>query len=82
MRKELARSFGATLVVLLTIVMTMGLMKTLSLAAGGRVAPQDVLLVLLNSLLHLPEIVVSTGHGLSRAFLDRTIPRLTGVFRA
>lgn len=28
-----------------------------------------VLLVLLNSLLHLPEIVVSTGHGLSRAFL-------------
>lgn len=28
-----------------------------------------VLLVLLNSLLHLPEVVVSTGHGLSRAFL-------------
>jgi lipopolysaccharide export system permease protein len=45
-RKELARSFGVTLIVLLTIVMTMGLMKTLSLAAGGRVAPQDVLLLL------------------------------------
>lgn len=45
-RKELARAFGVTLVVLLTIVMTMGLMKTLSLAAGGRVAPQDVLLML------------------------------------
>lgn len=28
-----------------------------------------VLLVLLNSLLHLPEVVVNTGHGLSRAFL-------------
>jgi uncharacterized integral membrane protein (TIGR00698 family) len=28
-----------------------------------------VLLVLLNSLLHLPEMLVSTGHGLSRAFL-------------
>ncbi len=28
-----------------------------------------VLLLLLNSLLHLPEVVVSTGHGLSRAFL-------------
>ena len=28
-----------------------------------------VLLVLLNSLLHLPEVLVSTGHGLSRAFL-------------
>lgn len=45
-RKELARAFGVTLVVLLTIVLTMGLMKTLSLAAGGRVAPQDVLLLL------------------------------------
>ncbi len=45
-RKELARAFGVTLIVLLTIVMTMGLMKTLSLAAGGRVAPQDVLLML------------------------------------
>jgi len=45
-RKELARSFGVTLIVLITIVMTMGLMKTLSLAAGGRIAPQDVLLLL------------------------------------
>lgn len=45
-RKELAKAFGVTLIVLLTIVLTMGLMKTLSLAAGGRVAPQDVLLML------------------------------------
>jgi uncharacterized integral membrane protein (TIGR00698 family) len=47
-------------------------------AAGGPVnrppllpwfAVVFVLLVLLNSLLHLPEMLVSTGHGLSRAFL-------------
>ena len=30
---------------------------------------RDVLLVLLNSLLHLPEVLVNTGHGLSRSFL-------------
>lgn len=45
-RRELSRSFGVALVVLLTIVMTMALIKTLSQAAGGRVAPQDVLLLL------------------------------------
>ncbi|MET0518215.1 MAG: LPS export ABC transporter permease LptF [Burkholderiaceae bacterium] len=45
-RKELARSFGVTLVVILTIVLTMMLIKTLRLAAGGSVAPQDVLLMM------------------------------------
>ena len=45
-RKELARSFGATLVVILTIVMTMMLIRTLGLAANGSVSPQDVALVL------------------------------------
>lgn len=45
-RKELARSFGVTLVVILTIVQTMMLIKTLRLAAGGSVAPQDVLLMM------------------------------------
>jgi len=45
-RKELARSFGATLVVLLTIVLTMMLIRTLGLAANGVVSPQDVVLVL------------------------------------
>ena len=39
-RKELARSFGATLVVILTIVLTMMLIRTLGLAANGAVAPQ------------------------------------------
>ncbi len=45
-RKELARSFGATLVVLLTIVLTILQIKTLGLAANGLVSPQDVVLLL------------------------------------
>jgi len=44
-RKELARSFGATLMVILTIVMTNFVIHTLGLAANGAVDPQDVLLV-------------------------------------
>lgn len=46
LRADLARSFGATLVVILTIVLTMMLIRTLGLAAGGRVSPQDVVLLL------------------------------------
>ena len=45
-RKELARSFGATLVVILTIVFTMMLIRTVGQAAKGQVAPQDVVLLL------------------------------------
>lgn len=45
-RRELARSFGVTLVVLLTIVLTMFLIQTLGKAAGGKVAPQDVVLLM------------------------------------
>jgi len=46
LRRDLARSFGATLVVILTIVLTMMLIRTLGQAAGGNVAPQDVVLLL------------------------------------
>jgi lipopolysaccharide export system permease protein len=46
LRADLARSFGATLVVILTIVLTMMLIRTLGLAAVGRVSPQDVVLLL------------------------------------
>lgn len=46
LRRELARSFGTTLVVILTIVLTMLLIRTLGQAAGGKVAPQDVVLLL------------------------------------
>jgi lipopolysaccharide export system permease protein len=46
LRRDLARTFGATLVVILTIVLTMMLIRTLGLAAGGAVAPQDIVLLL------------------------------------
>lgn len=45
-RKELARSFGAALVVLVTIVMTMALIRTLSQASRGSVNPQEVMMVM------------------------------------
>jgi lipopolysaccharide export system permease protein len=45
-RKELARSFGATLVVLVTIVMTMTLIRTLGQANRGSVNPQEVMMVM------------------------------------
>lgn len=57
-RAELARSFGVTLVVILTIVLTMMLIRTLGLAAGGSVAPQDVLLLMGYAALgHLPTML-------------------------
>ena len=46
LRRELARNFGATLVVILTVVLTIMLIRTLGQAALGRVAPQDVALLL------------------------------------
>lgn len=46
LRKELARSFGATLVVLFTIVLTMLLIRTLGLASRGSVNPEEIMLVL------------------------------------
>ena len=45
-RKELGRSFGATLVVLITVVMTMMLIRTLGQATKGTVSPSDVMLVM------------------------------------
>lgn len=45
-QRELARSFGATLVVILTIVITMMLIRTVGMAAGGSIAPEDVVLLL------------------------------------
>jgi lipopolysaccharide export system permease protein len=58
LRKELARSFGATLVVLVTIVMTMTLIRTLSQASRGSVNPQEVLMVMGYTVLgYLPPIL-------------------------
>ena len=45
-RKELSRSFGATLLVLITVVMTMMLIRMLGQAAKGVISPSDVLLVM------------------------------------
>ncbi len=46
LRRELGRSFSATLLVLLTIVFTMLLIRTLGLANRGSVNPEEILLVL------------------------------------
>ena len=45
-RKELARTFGATLVVLVTVVTTMTLIRTLSEATRGVFNPADVLIIM------------------------------------
>ena len=58
LRKELARSFGATLVVLITIVMTMTLIRTLSQASRGSVNPQEVMMVMGYTVLsYLPPVL-------------------------
>ncbi len=57
-RKELARSFAATLMVLLTIFMTNLVIRTLGLAANGAVAAQDVVFIFtLLALQTLPTIL-------------------------
>ncbi|MCE4536717.1 LPS export ABC transporter permease LptF [Pelomonas sp. P7] len=58
-RSELARSFGVTLVVILTIVLTSILIRTLGQAAGGNVAPQDVVLLMgYASISHLATMLI------------------------
>jgi lipopolysaccharide export system permease protein len=58
LRRDLARNFGATLIVILTIVLTMMLIRTIGQAAGGQVAPQDVVLLLgYVALGHLPTML-------------------------
>ena len=76
LRKELARSFGATLVVLVTIVMTMTLVRTLSLASRGSVNPQEIMMVMGYTVLgYLPPILalclfISIVGTLSRMYRD------------
>ncbi len=75
-RRELARTFGGTLVVILTIVITMFLIRTVGQAAGGAVAPQDVVLLLgYIALGHLPTMLalslfVAIVVGLGRMYRD------------
>ncbi|MDH3209931.1 MAG: LPS export ABC transporter permease LptF [Burkholderiaceae bacterium] len=75
LRRDLARSFAATLVVILTIVITMMLIRTLGLAANGKVAPQDVVLLLTyTALSHLPTM-------LSLSLFIATVATLTRMYR-
>ena len=58
LRRELARNFGGTLVVILTIVLTIMFIRTLGQAAVGNVSPQDVMLLLAYiGLGHLPTML-------------------------
>ncbi len=76
LRKELARSFGATLVVLVTVVMTMMLVRSLGQASRGSVNPSEVMMVMGYSVLgHLPTILtlslfISIVATLSRMYSD------------
>ncbi|MGM9428595.1 LPS export ABC transporter permease LptF [Hydrogenophaga sp. MI9] len=58
-RTELARSFGATLVVLFTIVLTVLLIRTLGLASSGSVNPEEVMLVLGYTVLGYTQIILT-----------------------
>jgi lipopolysaccharide export system permease protein len=75
-RKELARSFGATLIVLVTVVVTMTLIRTLGLASRGSFNPQDVMLVMSYTVLtFLPNLMnlglfVAVVMTLSRLYAD------------
>lgn len=76
LRKELARSFGATLIVLVTVVMTMTLIRTLGLASRGSFNPSDVMLVMGYTVLtFLPNIInlglfIAVVMTLSRLYAD------------
>jgi lipopolysaccharide export system permease protein len=76
LRKELSRTFGATLVVLVTIVMTMMLIRTLGLASKGSVNPSEVFLVMAYTVIgYLPIILslslfISIVGTLSRMYRD------------
>ena len=75
-RKELARSFGATLVVLVTIVMTMMLIRTLGQASQGSVNPAEVGFVMGFTMMgHLPTVLtmslfIASVGTLSRMYLE------------
>jgi lipopolysaccharide export system permease protein len=58
-RRELARSFGANLLVLFTIVLTMLLIRTLGLASKGSVNPQEILLALTYSMISQMPVVLT-----------------------
>ena len=59
-RQELTRTFGATLVVLVTVVMTMTLIRTLGEASRGTFNPADVMIIMGYTVLHdMPTILIT-----------------------
>lgn len=60
-RRELARSFGAVLLVLFTITLTLMLIRTLGLATRGSVNPQEVMLVLGYTAMGQLPVILSLG---------------------
>ena len=76
LRKELARSFGATLIVLVTVIMTMTLIRTLGQVSRGSFNPSDVMLVMGYTVLaYMPTILtmalfVAIVATLSRLYQD------------
>ncbi len=76
LHKEMSRTFGATVVVLATIVMTMFLIRTVGLASRGSVDPAEVMMVLGYTVLgHAPTILtlslfVAIVATLSRMYRD------------
>ena len=76
LRKELARSFGATLVVLVTIVMTMILIRILGQASAGKVNPTEIGLIMGYNLIgQMPTVLtlslfVATVGTISRMYME------------
>jgi len=76
LRKDLARNFGASLVVLVTIVMTIILIRTLGQASRGSVNPSEVMLIMgLNVLGQMTTIItlslfIACVASLSRMYMD------------
>ena len=60
-RRELARSFGATTIVLITVVMTMTLIRTVGAATRGTFNPSDVLLVMGYTVLAYMPTILTMG---------------------
>ncbi len=79
LQRDLSRTFGATLVVLVTIVMSMMLIRTLGLASKGVVNPQEVLLIMAYSVMgHAPTILalalfITTVSTLARMINDSEV---------
>lgn len=75
-RKELAKNFAGIMIILITIVMTMMLIRVLGLASKGQVNPADILLVMAYFVLgHMPTILtlcllIAIVHTLTRMYKD------------